>query len=450
MEQDTWSTYKYTRLDDESMKCYVKVRSELEVEDGLLYRRIRLKDQEEDTYQFVVPRKYRLLALDLLHDQFGHLGIDRTTVLATGRFYWPHMTEKIRKYIQNCERCIRFKQKPENFPLKPLKASYPLELVHMDFLRIGGKHDKNANVLVITDHFTRYCQAYVTSNQQATTAAKVFINQFVTNYGYPERILTDQAQAFNGKLYEAMCKEAKIKKIRTSPYHPQTNGQCERFNRTLMTMLGALPEEDKINWQDWVSTLVHAYNCTTTRVTGFSPYFLMFGREPRIPADETFGVTFPQTRRKTVKNYVETLRKRLEWAYQTATEHIQKDTERRKLYYDRKSHCMNIVVGDIILVRQKVFGTTYKIEDRWEVPVYIVLEKHDDGMTYKVKKVGDNSEESCKYLHQNMLYPFMIVHGVDGDGEEGELVIPPSKSVCCNAMLLQEANSKMESHFETI
>ena len=149
---------------------------------------------------------------------------------------------------------------------------------------------------VITDHFTRFAQAYVTGNQQATTAAKIFIDKFVTNYGYPEKILTDQAQAFNGKLYEALCREAKIKKVRTTPYHPQTNGQCERFNRTLMTMLGALPNDNKINWQDWVSTLVHAYNCTTTRVTGFSPYFLMFGREPRIPADETFGVTFPKTR----------------------------------------------------------------------------------------------------------------------------------------------------------
>ena len=315
-----------------------------------------------------------------MHDQFGHLGIDHTTVLATGRFYWPHMTEEIRKYIQNCERCIRFKQRPENPPLKPLQASYPLELVHMDFLRIGGKEDRNANVLVITDHFTRYAQAYVTGNQQATTAAKVFIDKFVTNYGYPERILTDQAQAFNGRLYEALCREAKIKKIRTTPYHPQTNGQCEPFNRTLMTMLGALPQDSKVNWQDWVSTLVHAYNCTNTKVTGFSPYFLMFGREPRIPADETFGVTFPNTRWKTIKNYVETLRKCLEWAYQTATEHIKKDMERHELYYDRKAHCMDIVVGDIMLVRQKVFGTTYKIEDKWEIPVYIVLEKHDDGM----------------------------------------------------------------------
>ena len=91
-----------------------------------------------------------------------------------------------------------------------------------------------------------------------------------------------------------------------------------------MTMLGALPYDRKVNWQDWVSTLVHAYNCTATRVTGFSPYYLMFGREPRIPADETFRVTFPKTRQKTIKNYVETLCKRLEWAYQIATEHIKK------------------------------------------------------------------------------------------------------------------------------
>ena len=71
-------------------------------------------------------------------------------------------------------------------------------------------------------------------------------------------------------------------------------------------------------------------------------------------------------------------------------------------------------------------------------------------MTYKVKKIGDNSEESCKYLHWNMLYPFMSVYGAEGDDEGREMVNPLSKSMCCNAMLLQEANLEMESHFETI
>ena len=81
------------------------------------------------------------------------------------------------------------------------------------------------------------------------------MREFVNNCGWPTKILTDQGQTFNGKLFMALFKEAKILKLKTSPYHPQTNGQLERFNRTLMTMLGTLPEDKKINWQDWVSTL---------------------------------------------------------------------------------------------------------------------------------------------------------------------------------------------------
>ena len=201
--------------------------------------------------------------------------------------------------------------------LKPLEASYPLELDHMDFLKIGGKDDKNSNVLVVTDHFTQYAQAYVTANQQASTVAHVFINKFVSNYGWPAKILTNQAQDFNGLLFTALCREAKILKMRTSPYKIQ-----QRFNRTLMTMLGTLPIESKINWQDWVSNLTHTYNCTTPKVTGFSPYFLMFGREPRIPVDEEFGITFPKTKQNTVKQYVDTLCRCLQWAYEIAKDHI--------------------------------------------------------------------------------------------------------------------------------
>ena len=101
-----------------------------------------------------------------------------------------------------------------------------------------------------------------------------------------------------------------------------------------MTMLGTLPTESKINWQDWVSNLTHTYNCMTTKVTGFSPYFLVFRREPRIPVDEKFRVTFPKTKRNTVKQYVESLQRHLQWAYEVAKDHITQDVNRCKLYYD--------------------------------------------------------------------------------------------------------------------
>ena len=111
---------------------------------------------------------------------------------------------------------------------------------------------------------------------------------------------------------------------------------------------------------------------------------------------------------------------------------------------------MDIVVGNIVLVDQKVFGTTHKIEDHWEIPVYIVLEKHDDDMTYKVKRIGNSSEESCKNLHRNMLYPFMSVCEDNCEEEEREMVNPPSKSLCFNAVVLQEANLETESYFEYV
>ena len=241
----------------------------------------------------MVPTDFCRTALSLAHDSFGHLGIDRTTVLMTDRFYWPKMAEEIRRYIQNCERCIRFKQKPHQDEMVPIDASYPLQTIYMDFLQIGSKKERNTNVLVITDHFTRYAQAFVTSNQQTTTVVKTFIDKYVVHYGWPEQILTDQGQCFESKLFKVLCQEAQIRKMITSPYHPMGNGQPERFNRTLLTMLGTLPNSDKADWQNWVNHLAHAYNCTKSQVTGYSPVFLMFGRELRIPVDEAFEVTFP-------------------------------------------------------------------------------------------------------------------------------------------------------------
>ena len=110
IKDETWEHYRYSKKDPQSMKSYVKVRSELTLHQGLLYHKLRLKDRDEDTYQFVVPTEFRKLALSLTHDNFGHLRIDRSTVLMIDRCFLAKMSEEVRIYIQNCERCIRYKQ----------------------------------------------------------------------------------------------------------------------------------------------------------------------------------------------------------------------------------------------------------------------------------------------------------------------------------------------------
>ena len=120
-------------------------------------------------------------------------------------------------------------------------------MIHVDFLVIGGKKDprKDINVLVVTDHFTRYAQAYVTTSQTTATVAKVLFERFFTQYGWPAKLLTDQGPQFEGRLFQQLMHEAQIRKIRTTPYHPEGNAQCERFNRTLLGMLGTMPIESK-------------------------------------------------------------------------------------------------------------------------------------------------------------------------------------------------------------
>ena len=113
--------------------------------------------------------------------------------------------------------------------MQPILVSYPLELVHLDFLALGGKTDdsKSINVLVITDHFTKYAQPYVTPKETAAIVAKTLWENFLVHYGWPERILTIQGKSFENNLIQELCELVQVKKLCTSPYHPETNGQCE-------------------------------------------------------------------------------------------------------------------------------------------------------------------------------------------------------------------------------
>ena len=180
-------------------------------------------------------------------------------------------------------------------PQKYHAATHPLELVHLNYLCLEPGKGLEENVLVITDHFTRYAQAYVTKTQTAQMTAKTLWDKFIVHYASsPEKILMDQGCNFKSQLVADLCKLMGTQKVWTSPYHLQTNGQCKRFNSTLINMLGMLPKEKKSEWKNHIGTLVHAYNCTQNSATGFSPYFLMFGRQPCLPIDVTLGLA-PQT-----------------------------------------------------------------------------------------------------------------------------------------------------------
>jgi len=160
------------------------------------------------------------------------------------------MSADVESKIRTCNRCIRRKSLPEKAaPLVNITATRPLELVCMDFLTIEPDSSNTKDILVITDHFTKYAVAVPTPNQKARTVAKSLWDHFFVHYGIPERLHSDQGPDFESRTIKELCELIGTQKIRTTPYHPRGN-PVERFNRTLLNMLGTL--EKKSDLRDYV------------------------------------------------------------------------------------------------------------------------------------------------------------------------------------------------------
>ena len=200
-----------------------------------------------------------------------------------------------------------------------------------------------------------------------------------------KKILTDQGKSFKNNLVWELCDLVQVKKLHTTPYNPETNGQCGHVSATLIGMMGTLPTHAKRNWQEWIATLTHAYNCTVSSVTGFSPYFLMFGRTPKIPLDVEMGINLIDQGHESCQNYAKKLQARLKWAYQKAQENSRKEPERQKRYYDQNMKCMSLKPEDIVLVHAKTPSGKHKIVDQWEDKQYQVLSQLDDQPVFRVQ-----------------------------------------------------------------
>ena len=238
----------------------------------------------------------------------------------------------------------------------------------------------------------------------ALTTAKLLWNNFILHYGFPERIISDQGRNFESELIGHLCQLAGVQKLRTSPYHPQTNGQCEKFNGTLLNMLETLTPEQKKDWKSHVPALVHAYNCTRNTATGFSPYFLLFGRESRLPVDVEFGLQRGgQKGSPGESNYISQLKKRLQFAYRKAKCMAQKQQARHRGLYNLRCRGATLSVGDLVLVKQTAWKGRHKIQDRWEDREYQVVDQPTPGIpVYTVKSLAGGQ---TKVLHRNLLLP---------------------------------------------
>ena len=280
-------------------------------------------------------------------------------------------------------------------------------MVALDYLTLEDGRGGVANVLVITDHFSKYAVAIPTTNQTARTTARVFFDAFIVHYGFPTRIHSDQGRNFESRIIKELCAVAGMKKSRTTPYHPMGNGCTKRFNRTFISMLRTLEEEQKWNWKRFVPQLVHAYNCTRHHTTGLSLYFLMYGRQPRLAADVLLDLQFPGSGTRCQTEYAKDIKKRLETTYQVAQEVMKKAASHAKGNYDLRVGGAVPEEGDLVLVRLIGLTGKHKLADKWESEPHRIVKKPDPEMPVYVVHRCDGTGND-RTLHRNMLFPLSL------------------------------------------
>ena len=308
--------------------------------------------------------------------------------------------------MHNICRCV--KQRPPRLkkraPLQPVITTAPYELVSIDFVHLEKSSGGYEYILVIVDHFTRYAQAYRTRNKAAKTVAEKMYIDYILRFGFPAKIHHDQGGEFENKLLKTLEEFCGIGHCRTTPYHPQGNGQVERFNRTLLDMLRTLPENEKSRWKDHVSKVVHAYNCTRNDTTGFSPFYLLFGPHPRLPIDLISQTQTPSTKQE-YPQYVKHWRAAMEEAYSMAQDKIKEKGIKAKRSYDRWVRSSVLEPGDRVLVRNfNERGGPGKLRSFWENDIYVVVNrKGPESPVYETKR--ENGKGKNRVLHRNLLLP---------------------------------------------
>ena len=404
---------------------------------GILYR----------NKEVVLPQKFRRTVYRELHEEMGHLGVERVLALARERFFWPHMRREIDNFIHRTCRCL--KQKRPNLltrePLQPIITTAPLQMLSIDFVHLERSSGGYEYILVLVDHFTRYAQAYPTRNKTAITAADKIFNDFVPRFGFPEKLHHDMGGEFENRLFKRLEELSGVMHSRTTPYHPQGNGTVERMNRTLLSMLRTLPETHKANWKDHVNKLVHAHNCTVHESTGYSPFHLLFGRSPRLPIDIIFDLT-PESGAKSYAEYVSKWKTAMQEAYSLASKLASESASRGKKNYDKRVRSSVLQVGDRVLVRNLTpRGGPGKLRAFWDDDIHVVVARKGEGSpVYEVRP--ESGKGSSRTLHRNLLLP--CVHLPAEPWQELPSVRrcrPPTPYPCDNPPQHNEENAEIDS-----
>lgn len=314
----------------------------------------------------------------------------------------------IRQYVRACSTCQRRKTPPchASGTLLPLPCpSRPFDRVGIDIYGpLPNTADGNRWIIVAVDHLTRYAETSSLPSSTAKDVATFVLHNIVLRHGAPRELLSDRGRVFLSDVITALLRECHVVHRTTSAYHPQTNGMTERFNRTLGDMLSMYISSDHSNWDRVLPFITFAYNTAIQSTTGFSPFFLLYGREPSCTMDTILSYK-PDSSESTTLSQAATY---AEECRQLARSFTTQDQGRQKHHHDASNNTTSYDPGSLVWlhVPSATPGLSTKLVPKYHGP-YRVLQKTSP-VNYLIEPLEPSSDQRRRgqeIVHVSRLKP---------------------------------------------
>ena len=371
-------------------------RSNLSVDaNGTLWRK---RSSQSAILQLLVPKAGRERLFLSYHASLygGHLGRTRTLARLADRFYWSGMSDDVKDWLGQCVACIKRKSPVgRHHPLGNIPTSHRWDRIAMAILDVCDPTPEGFRyILVIADYFSKWTEAFPMKNKCADTVADILVENIILRFGMPLVIHSDQGREFENGLMKSLCALLGCTKTRTAPYHPESDGMIERFNRACLMMLSMFVSDRRDNWHELLPFVMHAYRTSVHESTGYSPFRLMMGEECSLPQD----VSTAELRTKCENDvaphpFATWVRDALEVAYDHVWSSLQKTASRRKRLYDTKAVNRKFPVGSWVL-RYYPPAAQHKLGSPWIGPHQVV--RQATGHTVGIQR---NADKPIIFVH---------------------------------------------------
>ena len=335
-----------------SRDCYFMSR-------GLLHKYVT--DYKQRFEALVVPVKLSQLILKLAHDELGHNGTARTYALVKRMFYWKGLKKDVEIYIKKCMTCQEYtinavRYTPGTFEI----PEAPMDFISMDLIgefRMGSTNG-NRFALTVICMLSGYTWCVPIPDKSAEVVVKAYIKEVYNHFGGSRKILSDNGTEFKNKLFKTVAQELEIDyKVYSPPYHPPSNGRIEGFHSFLKACLSK-HIKDPMEWDEIVPFVCSVYNALPNEHSREAPFFLMFGRDPRLPLNDFLRPKLRYLGNNETIISLEAMKK----IYKLAAKNLKMARERMNKN-KQQAHPTKIEVGALIMVKKhdkKLFEPRYE------------------------------------------------------------------------------------------